>query len=100
MTEKIFNGRVNTNTLVMGVCSFIILSALGWVGRTASNTHDSVIRLEENQAAAEKRLETSQAASDKDINAIKAAMLTRADLSIELLKLQVPPGALNKEEKK
>lgn len=89
MTERIFNGRVNTNTLVMGVCSFIILSALGWVGRTAGNTHDSVIRLEARNEAVE-----------KDVSIIKAAMLTRADLSIELLKLQVPPGALNKEEKR
>jgi hypothetical protein len=79
MTAPKTNGRFNANSIVMAICTFIILGALAWVGRTAGNTHDSVIRLEANYEAIW-----------KDITAVKTSMVTHTDLSVELLKLQVP----------
>lgn len=73
----------NTNSILVSVCTFIMLAAIGWVGRTASNTHDSVIALEVKMTAAE-----------ANVVEIKSKMLTRTDLGLELLKLQVGENKL------
>lgn len=74
--------KFNTNTVVMSICTFIILAVLGWVGRTSSQTHDTTIE----QGV---RIATIEA----NISEIKVKMLTRTDLSVELLKLQVSSNA-------
>lgn len=82
-SEKL--GGFNINSIIISVGTFIILAALGWVGHTASTTHDSVIRLE-----------VKQTATELSISEIKEKMLTRTDLSVELLKLQVPENKIPK----
>lgn len=74
--------KPNLNTLIMSICSFIILCSIGWVGHTAAVTHDSSI-------AMEVRVTNMEA----NIGEIKTKMLTRTDLSVELLKLQIPDGS-------
>lgn len=78
MNATATSSKFNLNTIVMSICTFVILAGITWVGHTTSNTHDSVIALEVKQTSVEASLVE-----------IRAKMLTRTDLSVELLKLQV-----------
>lgn len=72
---------MNLNTIIIPICTFILIAAISWVGHTASTTHDTVIRLEADQVTMK-----------TNIGEIRSSMLTRTDLSVELLKLQLPPA--------
>lgn len=64
-------------SLVMTICTFIICRYVGSVGDRVDTTHDATTRLIVKQETIE-----------KNVVDIKAVMMTRSDLAVELLKLQ------------
>jgi hypothetical protein len=86
MTSQNGIKKVSTNVLV-AVCTAVLIGILAWSGRTTANTNESVIILENNQQHIQ-----------SDIAAIKAGMITKDGLAIELLKLQVPAPKETKDK--
>lgn len=76
LLKQISPGSI-VSSLVMTICTFIIIRYIGTVGDRVDTTHDDVLVLK-----------TDAKRTAEDVALIKTGMMTRNDMTVEFLKLQ------------